>query len=542
MTIPRIIYDVSGLTTYIVSEREIESWWSHPNVPLLVFNDSALPGTSVDFHGGPIGSGMPVQLLFWGGWWNSADGIARRVLIESRVQAVLASDYFSELAQYGIERPHWRGATIVIQPGPPMAFNSDDDVQAVPDLIDDLIDDDVFPDPDDEKIAFIVFMPGGFTQTIGAFGQHTNDYDYNFPFDKDWYWVAWVSTPTPDPEDTVAVFTHELVELLSDPESDGWYANNSEKGEIADAAVKGGGQLGQTAWVNGAHVTAYWSNRHSATVIPIDRDYRARIVGSIKVNHSEQIHGTFRPGADDTRLCDIEPECCLEDRDYSLTIVKHDETALLRVETQRYRQPVFAWTVGGISVTKDTTLSLNVIAGTYEGRVAKFGNKTVKLICRLSNNSIALQTIGIGANFDVTVDCSVTDGSITGNVRTNVIAKPSLIVGFAGAELKLDPVYTKNREKCIKALTRKFRGLNKSEIGYPKPPGPVEIDLGVLSDIPAYARLGEYRRARRALTIALLADVVHSKETARAITASLMLDNPALKAALATRSQRSKGD
>jgi hypothetical protein len=67
MTIPRIIYDISGLATFIVSEREVESYWSHPNVPLLIFNDSTLsPGSTVDFHGGPIGSGMPVQLLFWG--------------------------------------------------------------------------------------------------------------------------------------------------------------------------------------------------------------------------------------------------------------------------------------------------------------------------------------------------------------------------------------------------------------------------------------------------------------------------------------------
>ena len=68
-------------------------------------------------------------------------------MIINRLQAVISSPYFSELAQYGINPPYWRGAKVVTKkkPGPPGSFNSNDDQQAVPDLIDDLIDDDVFP-------------------------------------------------------------------------------------------------------------------------------------------------------------------------------------------------------------------------------------------------------------------------------------------------------------------------------------------------------------------------------------------------------------
>ncbi|MGZ6638083.1 MAG: hypothetical protein ACXVH3_31305 [Solirubrobacteraceae bacterium] len=319
------------------------------------------------FHGGAIGTGLPVQLLFWGSWWLSPDGADRRAMIEARTQAMLASDYFSELFQYGINRPRWRGATIVTKPSPPMSFNSTDDEQAVPDLIDDLIDDDVFPDPDDERIAYIVLMPAGFTETISANGAHTYDYNYEFPFDKDWYWVGWVrsfgDTPGEDPEDAIRTMSHELVELFTDPETDAWYASAASNGEIGDAAVSSPGSIKQTAWVNDAHVQAYWSNRHAATIIPIDRDYQARIRGAIIAEDVKVLEeGQFRPDPEDTRLCDLIPACCLRDRDFSYEIDGHDEVVRLHVETQRYRQPAFAWTVEGVPIQGTGTVSLNVIA------------------------------------------------------------------------------------------------------------------------------------------------------------------------------------
>jgi hypothetical protein len=105
-TITNIIDDRS-YTTYLFGEQVLQSSWSHPNVPVLVFADSILPGFPVQNHGGPGGSGLGVELLFWGDWWNSPEGSARRILIETRAQTLLNTDYFSELKQYGIERPLW---------------------------------------------------------------------------------------------------------------------------------------------------------------------------------------------------------------------------------------------------------------------------------------------------------------------------------------------------------------------------------------------------------------------------------------------------
>jgi hypothetical protein len=68
------VTDTTSVVTYLFSEQTFQGSWSHPNMPVLVFADSQLPGFSVQHHGGPVGSGLPVELLFWGDCWNSAEG------------------------------------------------------------------------------------------------------------------------------------------------------------------------------------------------------------------------------------------------------------------------------------------------------------------------------------------------------------------------------------------------------------------------------------------------------------------------------------
>lgn len=287
-----------AIATIMTDERVLESYWSHPNCPVLIFADNALPGSSVEFHGGPVGTDLPVQLIYWGEWWNSPAGAARRAMITDRTQRLINSDYFSELAQYGVNRPTWRQPAIICtKPYPPGSFTSEDEQHVVPDLIDDLIDDDVFPDPDDERIAFVVLMGNGFTQTIGANGAHTYDFDQDF-LERDYYWVAWVryfaGPPAEDPEDTSRTVSHELVEMFTNPEGDAWYVGSSANGEIGDAAVSADGTK-QSAWVNGARASAYWSNRHAATVLPIDRDYKARIRERSPLPHAARCPARSRP-------------------------------------------------------------------------------------------------------------------------------------------------------------------------------------------------------------------------------------------------------
>ncbi len=45
----------------------------------------------------------------------------------------------------------------------------------------------------------------------------------------------------------------------------------------------------------------------------------------------------------------------------------------------------------------------------------------------------------------------VSGSSITGNVKTNVIATPAVTVGFVGVDLTVDPEYTRQRAECVTA-------------------------------------------------------------------------------------------
>ena len=118
---PRVVMSINDVGNYlglteILDDETFQSNWSHPDVPLLIFADSGLGGARVNFHGGPIGSGLPIEALFWDDWWLSPEGVDRQAFIIGRIQAVIASPYFSELAQYGIRPPHWRGAKVVTRP------------------------------------------------------------------------------------------------------------------------------------------------------------------------------------------------------------------------------------------------------------------------------------------------------------------------------------------------------------------------------------------------------------------------------------------
>ena len=173
------------------------------------------------------------------------------------------------------------------------------------------------------------------------------------------------------------------------------------------------------------------------------------------------------------------------------------------------------------------TLSLPVIAGTFEGRHSKFGSKTINIQCKLTSTELTLRTIGTEANFDLTVSCTVTDASITGNVKTNVIATPSVQVGFVGAELTVDPDYENQREECEKAAAKMFKDLGKTQPSTKVKIGdPVEFGDGVMGRVPVYARQRQFERVQRVVDLSRMAHAMLPAESARLLTASLVSERP----------------
>jgi len=222
-------------------------------------NGDANSGDSVFSHGGPIVVSNDVQLIFWGNWWKSASNPGTSDVV-GMVQQVLASPFLSELSQYSFQNFNLR-KPILVTSDPPGSFNSGD----VDNLVWDLIDQGTFPEPDDGgRFVYIVFMPTTATSDSNARGAHGDATDYDFPVDVDHAWVGWVSGG--DLAYITDVFTHELVESITDPEPDNaaWQM---------DRTINGGDEIGDACnntadFLNGLFVQAYWSQKQRACVIP----------------------------------------------------------------------------------------------------------------------------------------------------------------------------------------------------------------------------------------------------------------------------------
>src|SRR5579884_109939 len=177
-------------------------------------------------EGGPVADGARLELLFWGPWDDpnpfSVSDVAQAVA------NILASPYLTELSQYGVNSITMGSATIVLSPGPPGSSFSGTDAA---DMVWSLIDDGHFPQPPDpgSNIVYMIFARGTSGKGSEAEGAHQEgiDNDYledlgdlitlpltgSFPL----AWIAWVN-PQATLDATTAVFTHELVETLTDPE------------------------------------------------------------------------------------------------------------------------------------------------------------------------------------------------------------------------------------------------------------------------------------------------------------------------------------
>src|SRR5262249_4652364 len=142
----------------------------------------------------------------------------------------------------------------MLSDNPPNNFECQDNVG---NRIWDLIDDGVFPEPDDDggRILYVVFMPPGVNPAGPFAGAHCNADDRDV-FEVDHAWVAWVGYQSLD--GMTQAFSHEMVEAISDPEpgnENAWGLNRS---------LNCGTEVGDVCWhildyLNGVQVQAYFA-------------------------------------------------------------------------------------------------------------------------------------------------------------------------------------------------------------------------------------------------------------------------------------------
>lgn len=555
MSDPRIVFALSEQSSVILEPRftiQVDDEtslgiWSKPKRAKLTFMDHNLDGTLADGGGARGGApgGHPLQLLFWGDWWNGA-GMAKRALIEERTKALLDSPYFTGLVQYGIPHaPVWRGSLTVTSESAPSNSNDPHKLtDAVKRMVENLIEDDVFPDPDDgPRILFIVLLPDTLTlgPGFGVGGAHSHEYDMTFPWDDDSFWVGWVGPGKPvDPpvggdRSVMSTMSHEVVEMLTDPEATAWCTPSPDDGrfEISDAGVSVNASTTerQTAFVNGVHVQSYWSVEDNATIIPIDSGYQAQLRSRI---HATGRHisasDRFRPTAEDNRFCsDAFPQCCMADKDYEWRAYAVDEAATITVNTQRYRRTSLSWTINGHSLGDSPTMTVTVQVDRYVGRSLKSGEQTVTLQCRRLPTGLEIKSSG--KNFAIDVGCAVRERDITGNVRLDgggLVATPQITLGFNGSELRYDDDYIRQKGACLAAMIRQY------DVQY-MPSKRIRPEEGInfrmtdlLKDMPAHVRPSQFAALQWIARAAFASQSLRGAEVSQHAIRQLIAEAPAL--------------
>src|SRR5437764_693136 len=231
-------------------------------------NTGDAPGTTtITTGGGKRLRNAVVNLIFWGDAWQATPGPNPSLSqVVGDCASILAGPYQVRVAQYGATAARL-GTVFVSVP----AFNPRTNFQTsdVAKLVTDAIEGGALPEPDEEvtDVLHLVFMPPGTNPPPNLGGLHTFALysDFDFPFDIDINershiaWVAFGSRAF-----VSSVFSHELVEALSDPEGNGIQVNPTNAtnwNEIGDVCST-------TGLVNGATVQSYWSQSDRACVIP----------------------------------------------------------------------------------------------------------------------------------------------------------------------------------------------------------------------------------------------------------------------------------
>jgi len=544
--------EVVPLFTIHKDDRDRAGVWTHVNGGNLFFMETQYPGAKLhDGKGALAGAvaGNPVQLIYWGSWWGTPDGVLQRTTIDAAVQGLLLSPYFRELQQYRIiHAPAWRGDSLAITVSEPDVHLHGDTAKdfnaACRSLVQDLIFEGQFANPKDgTHVCFIALMPPGF-HASNADGSHSNRYEWDVPFDfQGNLWAGWVQYE--DANATVRDLGHELVEMLTDPSGDGWRWK-PEPVEDVITEIADGREL-MTAWVGGANVQAYWSQRHAADVIPLDTDYGAQLTASIKeTSRRIAAHNTRFARPEDSAACSPSlPECCFDGERYEFRVYSTDEIARVRLHVRRFRQPSVVWRINGTEVSGEgdlPPLDLPVLSITGAGDPMP-DRKQVALHCKpvtvgtdvrleWTPFGLDIQAVGVDANFEIDVTCTVTETAFTGSAIGAPVAQCGITVDFVCTEMLMAEAYLDKLSRCYASMLKRFVHLYKPT-GKPGKDEPINEIADLLSEValPAYVRPSAYADIMQAMKLARAANALLEKREATAFTRALIQRLPALRVA-----------
>jgi hypothetical protein len=247
-------------------------------VPTVVFEPHfGVERTS--YFGGGVLSDVPVQLIFWGSYWNTSAGSASKQQILTAINNEYNSSIYSRLSQYTDLVGDHAGPAYVFSSwtateyaDPSSSGFTDGQLQQV---VGDAINDPNSPILSPLHIElidgghaplYLVLTPPGITSSSepGAGGYHS-EY-FSFPQSIVYGWVGNFGSL-----DSITVITsHETAEAMTDPSSIGWVV---QPGAFWPGGSSGYWEIGDleaqdyTYRINGSLTQAFWDNNAQAFTV-----------------------------------------------------------------------------------------------------------------------------------------------------------------------------------------------------------------------------------------------------------------------------------
>jgi hypothetical protein len=176
----RLVFEKDGLSiAYLLYGDQIRKLSSEPpgaaptapTETILMYPPTRAP-QNVSYHGGLLGGGLPgalpIQLSSGGPGGTMAPPLGLRC---DRASSSLRKRWWQVPTSIGwtntrvVPHPTYRGSVTVTGPASPASYTGDNAMQ----LVLDLIDNNTFPEPDDDngRIGYFVMMPAGTTSSAG---------------------------------------------------------------------------------------------------------------------------------------------------------------------------------------------------------------------------------------------------------------------------------------------------------------------------------------------------------------------------------------
>lgn len=360
--------------------------------------------------------------------------------IETAFRAVLASPYLSDMSQYGFEQLESLEFAFVNGSDPPSPTYVGEDAT---DLVSALIDSGSFPEPDKPggRIIYMVLPHRGTAYTgadIEAAGGHADETIFDSPVDWEFAWVAWVNFDQ-FIDAMTSVFTHELVETISDPEIDAWRNGGALRSEIGDICYPNNGPVSDYA------AAAYYSRRLNTCVVPSNGLRRRVLVQSMV----EEPFGTI---FETTGLTAADSGHRCFSGYYHWTLLSQAHRTTLTLDVSSYVNPEVTWSVNGQRISPGGTEIDFPVDNTYDP-IAEFAPSklhaqmaTLRFEPKFLEPIIVITCPADAGVVEPTIQCTVTDSGFLGYDTKRTISVPLLT---AGRTRSMDARLKHDRESCF---------------------------------------------------------------------------------------------